>query len=197
MLTAVIITSIVFLGIAFLLYLVVIFNNLQTVKNNITKAESNIKVLLKQRFDEIPQLVKICEEYMGYEANTLKELTNLRNTFNEKIKKDGQEAIDITEIDELDNKLNSQISKLQAVAENYPTLRASEHFLHLQTRISSLEEQISDRREFFNESVNTYNIRIGSLPDMLIANLLQYKKRALFDIDETNAIIPQTFNSTS
>ena len=78
-------------------------------------------------------------------------------------------------------------------AENYPALRATDQFLHLQKRISDLENQIADRREFFNDSVNTYNTRIESLPDLLIAGVLAYKKKDLLKIEDSETAIPKTF----
>jgi len=73
---------------------------------------------------------------------------------------------------------------LFAVAENYPELKANNNFLQLQKRISELEERIADRREFFNDTTNTYNIRIQQLPDVFVARMLSLEVRELFKVSE-------------
>ena len=73
---------------------------------------------------------------------------------------------------------------LFAVAENYPQLRANENFLKLQNRITELEERIADRREFFNDDVNTYNTRIGQIPDVFVASFMNLKPREMFKVSD-------------
>ena len=80
--------------------------------------------------------------------------------------------------------ISSALKTIFAVAENYPKLRANENFLQLQSRISGLENEIADRREFYNDSVNTYNIRIHSFPDMIIAGMMKYTDKKLFKASE-------------
>ena len=157
-------------------YLVTIYNSLIVVKNDIQKAWGNIDVLLKQRHDEIPKLIKTCEAYMSYEKKTLTEVIALRNSaagaqgVGDKAQKEGM--------------LSSALGKLFALSENYPDLKAQSNFQNLQSRISSLENQIADRREFYNESVNNYNIRIESLPDSFIASKMNLKPQEMFKITE-------------
>src|SRR5258708_17114811 len=83
-----------------------------------------------------------------------------------------------------DLKMNSALRGLFAVAENYPQLKANENFLKLQSRISELEERIADRREFFNDDVNTYNTRIGQIPDVFVASFLNLKPRSMFKVSD-------------
>jgi LemA protein len=78
------------------------------------------------------------------------------------------------------NKISANIKTIFAVAENYPKLQASQNFLKLQERITALENEIADRRELYNDSVNLYNIRIESFPDMFIARMFKYKKEEPF-----------------
>jgi LemA protein len=80
--------------------------------------------------------------------------------------------------------ISSGIKSLFAVAENYPQLKADENFLQLQARITGLENELADRREFYNESVNNYNIRIQSIPEMFIAKMLGYRPLELFKATE-------------
>jgi LemA protein len=73
---------------------------------------------------------------------------------------------------------------LFAVAENYPQLNANDNFLKLQSRISELEERIADRREFFNDDVNTYNTRIGQIPEVFVASFMSLKPRSMFTVSD-------------
>ncbi|MDD4203274.1 MAG: LemA family protein [Candidatus Omnitrophica bacterium] len=153
-----------------------IYNGLIIVSKNIDKAWANINVLLKQRHDEIPKLIKTCEAYMQYEKGTLEKLTAARTAC---INAKGVGASAKAE-----GELNGVLKSLFAVAENYPDLKANQNFIQFQNRVSYLESQIADRREFFNDSVNQYNIRIQQLPDVFVANMLNMKEKELFNISE-------------
>ena len=163
-----------------LVYLVLIFNSLMAIKNNIDRARANIDVLLKQRFDEIPQLVNVCKGYIKYEGSILEKLATLRNQYNKTVFSDSDK--DAIKKVELNQTLNGYSKELYALAESYPNLKASNQFLYLQERFSEIEMQIADRRELFNDSVNIFNTRIDSFPDMILAFVLRYKKYALFEI---------------
>lgn len=166
---------IVLILIAFLLYAVMIYNGLVTVKNNVEKAWSNIDVLLKQRNDELPKLVAVCERYMKHEAETLEKVTRARAMM--------AGAGTMAERGKAENMITDALKSLFAVTENYPDLKADKAFAQLQGRISQLENEISDRRELFNESVNIYNIRIERIPDVLVASPLGYAKKELWQIN--------------
>jgi LemA protein len=83
-----------------------------------------------------------------------------------------------------DNLISGALKSLFAVAENYPELKADSNFMQLQNRISELEEKIADRREFLNDDVNTYNIRIQQLPDVFIAHMMNLQRKDLFKVTE-------------
>jgi LemA protein len=153
-----------------------IYNGLIIVSKNIDKAWANINVLLKQRHDEIPKLIKTCETYMQYERGTLEKLTAAR-TACMNAKGAGESA-------KAEGQLNGVLKSLFAVAENYPDLKANQNFIQFQNRVSYLESQIADRREFFNDSVNQYNIRIYQIPDVFVANMFNMKEKELFNISE-------------
>ena len=155
-------------------YVVGIYNGLIMVKNNIDKAWANIDVLLKQRHDELPKLIDTCKGYMKYEQGLLEKITQARTSF--------MSATSIEDKTKAENVLNAGLKTLFAVSENYPDLKANASFLQLQNRISGLENEIADRREFFNESVNVYNIRIQQFPDVIIANSLGYTRRSMLEI---------------
>ncbi len=156
-------------------YLIGIYNGLVTVKNNVEKYWSNIDVLLKQRFDEIPKLVAVCERYMTHEAETLERVIKARNMM--------AGATDIKGRANAENFLTDTLKSLFAVTENYPELKADRNFGQLQSRITELEDEIADRRELFNASVNIYNIRIAHIPDVFVANVMGYKAKELWQID--------------
>ncbi len=158
-----------------ILYFVTIYNGLIRLKNNMDKSWSNIDVLLKQRHDEIPKLVAICEGYMKYEQETLKKVIEARSLFDR--------ARGVAQTAEADQAVTQALKSLFALAENYPDLKADNNFLGLQGRVSTLENSIADRREFFNDSVNLYNIRIQQIPDVLVAQLFNFESAELWRIN--------------
>ena len=157
------------------LYFVTIYNGLIRLKNDIDKSWSNIDVLLKQRHDELPKLVAICEGYMKYEQETLKKVIEARSLY-------GQ-ARGVAQTSEADQAVTQSLKSLFALAEKYPDLKADGNFLGLQGRVSVLENSIADRREFFNESVNLYNIRIQQIPDVIVAHLFNFEASELWRIN--------------
>ena len=155
-------------------YFVTIYNSLVRLKNDIDKAWANIDVLLKQRHDELPKLIETCKGYMQYEQKTFEMIVEARNAY--------QKAGTVQEKAEADGMLSGALKNLFALAENYPELKADNNFMALQQRISELEERIADRREFFNDSVNTFNIRIAQFPDSLMAGQLRLQPHQLFQV---------------
>jgi LemA protein len=87
-----------------------------------------------------------------------------------------------------DLRLTGALRGLFAVSENYPQLKANENFLKLQNRITELEERIADRREFFNDDVNTYNTRIGQIPEVFVASFMNLKPRAMFKVSDEDRL---------
>ncbi len=158
------------------IYFITIYNSLVRLRNDIDKAWANIDVLLKQRHDELPKLIETCKGYMQYEQKTFQLIVEARNAF--------QKAGTVAEKAQADNMVSAALKSLFAVSENYPELKANQNFLQLQGRISELEEKIADRREFFNDDVNTYNIRIQQLPDVFVARMLSLQRRDLFKVSE-------------
>jgi LemA protein len=159
-------------------YAVSVYNGLVRLKNNIEKAWSNIDVLLKQRHDELSKLLETVKGYMKYEERVLKEVTEARTAF--------MNAQSVPDKARADGLMAGALKSLFAVAENYPDLKANQSFVSLQGRISALESQIADRREFYNDSVNTFNIRIEQIPDLFVARMLGYRRRDLFEVAEAD-----------
>jgi LemA protein len=155
-------------------YCLTIYNGLVAVKNNVDKAWANIDVLLKQRHDELPSLIEVCKGYMKYEADTLQRVTQARNQF--------AAAVTVDQKTEASANLSSALGRLIATAENYPDLKANANFTQLQVRITELESEIADRREFYNDSVNTFNIRIQEMPDAVLAASMNLHPRQMFQV---------------
>lgn len=165
-----------------LVYIVIIYNNLVSLKHNVSKAWSNIDVLLKQRHDELPKLVETCRQYMQYEQETLEKVMLARSSV-----ASAQQQGDVAQLGQAEGALRLGLGNLFALAEAYPELKADETFQHLQARITGLENAIADRREFYNESVNINNVRIEQFPDVIIAGLFNFKAFTLleFSAEET------------
>lgn len=154
-----------------------IYNSLINLKNNVDKSWKNIDVLLKQRHDELPKIVSVVEAYMKYEKSLLTEITIARS--------DAIKSRSFIQRQDAENRISKLLNSLCVVSENYPKLKSDKHFLQLQSRISSLENQIADRRELFNESVNNYNIRIETFPEIVLAKIFRYKKKKLLNVPES------------
>ena len=164
------------IGLLAAFYVVSIYNGLIRLRNNIDKAWSNIDVLLKQRSDLIPNLVKTVKGYMKHEKGVLTEITRLRTSV--------LKADDPSKKAEASEKISKGLKTLFAVAEKYPKLRASENFLDLQDKLTAIENQIADRREFYNNSVLLFNTRIQVIPDSIVAALLGMKQKRYFAAKE-------------
>ena len=174
-------------------FAVSLYNSLVSVKNAVSKAWANIDVLLKQRHDELPKLVDTCKQYMAHEQTTLEKVIQARARV-----ADAREAQNMGALGSAESALRSGLGSLLALVESYPELKANEQFLHLQSRISGLENAIADRREFYNESVNINNVRIEQFPELLIARWFKFKRFELlqFTTEETQDVdIGQRFGA--
>lgn len=153
-----------------ILWGIMLFNQLVMLKNNSDKAWSNIDVLLKQRNEELPKLIAVCKEHMQYEQETLQRIIEARSRV-----KAAMNSGDMNALVAGEDQLRIGLGELFAVVEDYPELKASDAFLRLQSRITTLEDSIADRREFYNDSVNINNTRIEQFPDLLIAKMFSFK----------------------
>ncbi|MGD2075488.1 MAG: LemA family protein [Gammaproteobacteria bacterium] len=179
------ISSFITLGIvaAALVYTTVIYNNLVSVKHNVSKAWSNIDVLLKQRHDELPKLIEVCKEYMGYEKDTMERIIKARSAV-----ATARERSDVNALGAAESELRLGLGNLFALAESYPDLKADQSFQHLQSRITGLEDAIADRREFYNEAGNINNVRIEQFPDVIVARFFNFKEAELLEFSEEEKV---------
>ena len=159
-------------------YFLGIYNSLIALKNLIARSWSNIDVLLKQRHDELPKLVSVCEGYMQHERAVFDKLSEARGAL--------VRARGVAERAQAEGQLTSALGQFFAVAEAYPDLKANVGFLQLQSRISDLENQIADRREYYNDTVATFNTRIQQIPDMWVAQWQGMQAAELFKVDEAD-----------
>jgi LemA protein len=159
-----------------LVYGVGIYNGLVNLRENVKISWANIDVLLKQRHDELPKLIEICKRYMQFEQDTLEKVMRARASVSQ-----AGDSGNIAALGAAEQQLRAGMIRLYAVAENYPQLKSDETFKHLQSRITTLEEAIADRRELYNDQVNLNNIRVAVFPDVMIAHRFGFKPARLLE----------------
>jgi len=165
------------------LVFIIIYNSLIQKKNAIDNAYFSMDVMLKKRYDLIPQLVEIVKGYMNHEKDVLVQLTELRQ-------KVLVEDLNTNEKVELDNRINAALQNVFASFENYPQLKASENFLRLQGAINETEEQLAASRRFYNAAVNDYHNGIEMFPSSLVASWMGLKNKTYFSIAEKHRQVP-------
>ncbi|MES2013311.1 MAG: LemA family protein [Pseudomonadota bacterium] len=170
---------------AVVLYVVITYNSLVSIKHNVEKAWANIDVLLKQRNDELPKLIDTCKAYMTHEAQTLEKVIQARMGADA-----ARQTQDMASLSKAEASLQASLGGLFAIAESYPDLKANQNFINLQSRITGLENQIADRREFYNDSVNNNNVRIKQFPEVIIAGLFNFERAEMlkFTVEELQDI---------
>lgn len=157
-------------------FVIGIYNKLVKQRMLVKEAASDIETFLKQRFDMIPNLVEIVKGYTKHESETLKGVTEMRAK--------AMSADSLSEKLDIDNKMSGMITKLFAVAENYPELKADTSFLELQTNLSSLEEDIQKSRRYYNATARDYNTAIVVFPASLLAGIFGFKEEPFFEATE-------------
>lgn len=159
-----------------LAYGVLLYNGLVQVKHAVARAWANIDVLLRQRHDELPKLVEVCRQYKEFEQATLLRVVEARSRVQV-----ARERQDITALGTAEGALRQGLGQIFAIAEGYPELKANEHFMQLQGRITALENGIADRRELYNEAVNINNVRIEQFPAAIVARLFHFEDKPLLE----------------
>ncbi|MGE5558357.1 MAG: LemA family protein [Bacillota bacterium] len=151
-----------------------VYNGIIGLHHNVEKAWYNVDDLLKQRHDEIPNLVKICRGYMEHEKEALLCVAEARDLY--------RRATAVASKIASDDQIRRSLSEIWALAEGYPALQADQTFQYLLRRFAELEEKIADRRIFYNEYVRNYNNRLERFPDKLVADICGYRRAAYFQI---------------
>lgn len=158
-----------------LLYVVSARNSMVVLKNRVEDQLSQIDVQLKRRFDLIPNLVETVKGYAKHEKDTLEDVVKARNAF--------ANASGVGEELEANNQVTNALNKLFALSESYPELKANTNFLNLQNDLKETEEKISYARQFYNDTVLTYNNKIELFPSNIIAGIFNFKKLEYFKVD--------------
>jgi LemA protein len=171
-------------GTLLLIYLATVFNGLVRLRNRVTNGWSDIDVQLKRRHDLIPNLVETARGYMVHERETLDDVTRVRAA-----------AIaagnDVTKRAAAEATLSGAVANLFAVAERYPTLRATDNMILLQEELESTENRIAFARQFYNDAVRIYNTTQSTFPRNLISGVMGFAPAAMFSADESDRSTPQ------
>jgi len=160
-----------------LLIAVGIYNGLVGKKNQVENAFAGMDTMLKKRYDLIPNLVATVKQYASHEEGTLTKVTELRA-------KALGGGLSTDERIDLDNQISKAMGGIMVAVESYPELKANENFLQLQRSLNEVEEQISASRRAYNASVTSYNNAIEMFPSNIMANMMNYKRKAVFEIPE-------------
>lgn len=159
------------------LWVISVYNSLIALRNRVKDQWAQIDVQLKRRFDLIPNLVETVKGYTKHESETLEAVIKARNTYvsatvpEEQMKADGE--------------LTKAISKLFALTESYPDLKANTNFQALQQELTETESKIAAARQFYNDTVMVYNNKVAMVPSNIIASLFKFNKEAFFEANET------------
>ncbi|MFZ5392447.1 MAG: LemA family protein [Patescibacteria group bacterium] len=161
-----------------LVWAVMVYNGLITMKNRVDEAWSDIDVQLKRRYDLIPNVMETVKGYAKHEDSVFKQVTEARTAA---MSAKG----DIKSAAKAEGDLSGTLKTLFAVAENYPELKANQNFMSLQQELADTEDKIQAARRFYNGNVRDFNIHLEVFPNNLLAGVFNFKKRELFEIENT------------
>ncbi len=164
------------------LVVVVIYNRLITLRNRVNQAWAQIDVQLRRRYDLIPNLVETVKGYAAHERETFEQVTEARSRC--------IDAGTVPEQGQAENMLTGALRRLFALVENYPDLKANQNFLMLQEELAGTEGKIAYARQFYNDSVMTFNMTIQRVPNNLVAGTFGFEERDYFEIEEPEARAP-------
>jgi LemA protein len=179
MITEILIIAVIILGLLF----VIIYNDLIKQRNRVENAWAQIEVQLKRRYDLIPNLVETVKGYAGHEKTLFENITKARAAV--------MSANGVNETAEASNYLSSTLKSLFAVAENYPELKANQNFMQLQKDLMDTENKIAYSRQFYNDTVMKYNISIQTIPKNIVASLMGFGKKDLFETTQAERETPK------
>jgi LemA protein len=174
MIALLILLAIAAVALAALLWVAGAYNSLIRLRNQLENAWAQIDVQLKRRYDLIPNLVETVKGYAKHERETFERVTQARNI--------AMSAKGVSERAEAENMLTGALKSLFALAEAYPGLKANQNFLALQEELTSTENKIAFSRQFYNDSVMTYNVRVETFPVNLVAGAFNFQRRDLFEV---------------
>ncbi len=164
------------------IYAICAYNSLVSLKNKVDNGFSQIETQLQRRYDLIPNLVETVKGYANHESELLEKVTAQRA--------DMAKAVSVVEKAEADNEVSETLKSLFAVAENYPDLKANQNFKELQVELTNTENKISFARQFYNDTVASYNTAIEMFPKNIIAGILKFSAREYFKTTASEAQNP-------
>ncbi len=159
------------------------YNKFVILENRIDNSLSQIDVQLKKRADLVPNLISSVKGYMKHEKALVKEVTDARKAL--------LSAKSISEKAKAGAELQHALKSIFAIAENYPNLKANENFLQLQNELSSIEDKVAYARQFYNDSILSYNNIVESFPGVVFANMFNKKERAFLNIPKEERTVPK------
>jgi len=165
----------IIVGVLLIIFLI-IYNGLVRRRNQVKNSWAQIDVQLKRRYDLIPNLVETAKGYMKHERETLEAVTNARNLAQQLTSAGAGERA------KAEGELSSVLSRLLAVVENYPDLKANQNFLALQEELASTENKISFSRQYYNDSVLRYNNQTQMFPSNIVASMTGFKASEFFEV---------------
>lgn len=172
------------IGVAAVVWVMMMFNGLVTLRNRVKEAWADIDVQLKRRYDLIPNLLETVKGYAAHEKGVFEAVTEARTK--------AMQAGDPHAKQEAENMLSGTLKTLFAVSENYPQLQASTNFLELQRELRDTEDKVQAARRFYNSNVREMNTQTESFPTNIIAGLLGFKHEELFELtNEAERAVPQ------
>ena len=167
----------IIVGILIVFWAISVYNKLIALRNRVKDQWAQIDVQLKRRFDLIPNLVETVKGYTKHESESLEAVIKARNTYvSATLPEDQMKA---------DGELTKAISKLFALTESYPELKANTNFQALQQELTETESKIASARQFYNDTVMVYNNKVAMVPSNIIASLFRFEKEAFFEANET------------
>ncbi len=172
----------VLVGLIVLISGISMYNNLIALKNQVDLAWANIDVILKQRFDEIPSLIEVLEQAASYEKSVIEKVAEARTRYGSA--RNEQQKLKASQ------ELSLALSGVFAIGEAYPDLKSNAQFTHILSRLSALEDQLSDRRESYNDGVTLWNTTITQFPEVMIAPLFAFQAKPLFKVSEAEKARP-------
>ncbi len=158
------------------IYIVATYNGLVGMRNRVKDQWAQIDVQLKRRFDLIPNLVETVKGYASHEQETLKGVIEARNKFN--VAKTPEEEM------KANDQLSNFVSKLFALSEAYPDLKANQNFMSLQSDLKDTEDKIASARQFYNDTVLTLNNKIEMFPSNIVASMFKFTKEPFFEAND-------------
>jgi LemA protein len=159
-----------------IIYVLVQYNSFIKLSNTVKEAFSTMDVYLKKRWDLIPNLVEVVKGYVKHESSVLEEVVKLRNLSYDKMS--------LADKIDTNQQLSSGLSKIMAVSESYPDLKASQNFSDLTNQLSKIEDEIANSRKYYNAVVRRLNTKIEMFPSNIVAKIFNFKLSKMFEASD-------------